>query len=88
MKYLLAKKQRKEKMNTYAANLLETKDLVFKGKTIELPIIWIIKSVYLYMTIPIAIFFWGHLLWYFAIIATIILATGLFFYFVLCLGCI
>lgn len=68
-------------MNTYAANLLETKDLVFKGKTIELPIIWIIKSVYLYMTIPIAIFFWGHLLWYFAIIATIILATGLFFLF-------
>ena len=68
-------------MNTFAATLSEKKELVFEGKTVDIPTKWIVKSVYLYMAIPIIIFFLGWLKWYFAIPCTVVFVVGLFFLF-------
>lgn len=68
-------------MNTFAATLSEKTENCFEGKTIDIPTKWIIKSVYLYMAIPIVIFFLGWLKWYFAIPCMTIFIVGLLFLF-------
>lgn len=63
-------------MKTFAMPQPADNEYQFAGKTISIPVKYIITAAYLYMVVPIAIFFVTWLRWYFGIPATVILFLG------------
>ena len=64
-------------MNTFEQLQPSGTEYHFKGQTVSIPVKYIVTVAYLYMVIPIVIFFLTWLRWYVGIPATVILCSGL-----------
>ena len=65
-------------MNTFEQLQPSGTEYHFKGQTVSIPVKYIVTVAYLYMVIPIVIFFLTWLRWYVGIPATVILCSGLY----------
>lgn len=63
-------------MNTFAMPQPADSEYQFKGKTISIPVKYIITVAYLYMAIPIVLFFLTWLRWYVGILVTAVFLFG------------
>lgn len=63
-------------MNTFAIPQPADTEYQFKGKTVSIPMKYIITAAYLYMVVPIVIFFMTWLRWYVSIPTTVIFLFG------------
>lgn len=63
-------------MNTFAMSQPADTEYQFKGKTVSIPVKYIITAAYLYMVVPIIIFFMTWLRWYVGIPTTAIFLFG------------
>lgn len=65
-------------MNTFAIPQPADTEYQFKGKTVSIPMKYIITAAYLYMVVPIVIFFLTWLRWYVGIPSAFVLCLGLY----------
>ena len=63
-------------MNTFAMSQPADTEYQFKGKMVSIPVKYIITAAYLYMVVPIIIFFMTWLRWYVGIPTTAIFLFG------------
>lgn len=63
-------------MNTFAIPQPADTEYQFKGKPVSIPMKYIITAAYLYMVVPIVIFFMTWLRWYVSILTTVIFLFG------------